>query len=362
MMSHKIHPSVFRRAFTLIELLVVIAIIAILVALLLPAVQQAREAARRSTCKNNLKQFGIALHNYHDTHRQFPRGNYEDTIWTAGGHGNRSYYGYSAHTMLLPYMEQESIYKQINFNLTMLDAPNSTIKLNKIPAFLCPSDLKGVTPGNNYAVSCGPSSFWFMPSPNTAPPTSIPNIADQVGMFNVRRTVNMRDIVDGTSNTIAAGEIIKGTGGTDSYTGFDQGNWIRPLSALTSAYGLNNSFAPKSQIDAYLDMCRQDVENQAYGTTYPPRTNSGNDWMLGLVCFTVFNTYATPNAPYSNCHRCTGCGSPDGSGLYTTMSRHRGGSQILMGDGAVRFASDSVDWQTWQNLGAIADGKVVGSF
>src|SRR5690606_10195612 len=121
------------KGFTLIELLVVIAIIAILVALLLPAVQQAREAARRSSCKNNLKQLGLALHNYHDTYTLFPQGQF----YIEGG---SSWHGHSGWVSLLPFLEQNAIYDQWNHNLHVYSGTNSSLRQNKLSAFQCPSD------------------------------------------------------------------------------------------------------------------------------------------------------------------------------------------------------------------------------
>jgi prepilin-type N-terminal cleavage/methylation domain-containing protein len=154
------HSTGVRQAFTLIELLVVIAIIAILIALLLPAVQQAREAARRSQCKNNLKQLGLALHNYHDVFRIFPQGNFPSVQNVGGGRFGLSnvspYYGFSVQTMLLPYMDQSPLYNQINFNLIALDnstpavpggKTNSALRSTKIPGLLCPSDRPSISAG-----------------------------------------------------------------------------------------------------------------------------------------------------------------------------------------------------------------------
>jgi len=188
--------------FTLIELLVVIAIIAILVALLLPAVQQAREAARRSSCKNNLKQFGLAIHNYHDTHGVFPQGDYGSRYDSCGG--NCAWRGFSTHAMVLPFMEQAPLYDQLDFNLMYNQGVNGTAIRAKIPAYQCPSDVAylGNSPGVNYVVSAGPTTFW-----GGAPGRPI---SEQMGMFNMGRKVSFRDLKDGTSNTIAASEALHG--------------------------------------------------------------------------------------------------------------------------------------------------------
>ena len=144
-----------RRAFTLIELLVVIAIIAVLVALLLPAVQQAREAARRMDCGSRLKQIGLAWHNYHDAHRRFPNSTYT----TAGSSTPRDWKGFGPHALLLPFVEQGPLYQTLDFNNWALDGGSNDARgLTRVPVFLCPSDgLANPDPGVNYAFCLGPT-------------------------------------------------------------------------------------------------------------------------------------------------------------------------------------------------------------
>ncbi|MEQ9070724.1 MAG: DUF1559 domain-containing protein, partial [Gimesia chilikensis] len=148
------------RGFTLIELLVVIAIIAILIALLLPAVQQAREAARRTSCKNNLKQLGLGLHNYHDTHGCYPPG----YIYRPGASGNQLGFGWVA--MILPMIDQANLYNEFNFNLPIFDAANLTAREKQIPGLLCPSDsvsennfVEMGSSAERYAMGCYVANF-----------------------------------------------------------------------------------------------------------------------------------------------------------------------------------------------------------
>jgi len=359
-----------RRAFTLIELLVVIAIIAVLIALLLPAVQQAREAARRSQCKNSLKQLGLAMHNYHDTHSAFPRGNFEMTS-VSNGYGNYSYVAFSAQAMLLPYLDQAPLYNQFNFMISLNSSPNSTLKQTVIPTFLCPSDIRGripngggynTGPGNSYVVCGGPSAFWFGKLPaDPSDATSSASLAAtnqyQVGMFNFRKTVRMGDIIDGTSNVIAASEQIMGSGvnSTTSQT-LDVGDIIRGVGTAGAA----SSFPTQSTLNAWGAAA---LAKKQSGTLSPAaRGDTGSNWAYGNVGLTVFNTLTSPNSQYPNCVSCSSCGTNDGVGLFPARSRHTGGVNVLMADGSVRFIGNSINNPTWQYLGAIADGNTVGEF
>ena len=227
---------IVRHAFTPIELLVVIAIIAILVALLLPAVQYAREAARRTQCRSNLKQIGLALHNYHDVHRVLPPGFVSQQGWL--GASNRNQFGWAV--MVLPQLEQSNLYNRFNFNLANWDnsvvpsgssATNWTLSATKLPVFRCPSDIANDTvdracpplPGpiqgtSNYSgatgikmtlLPCGEEPTSGIPGASSMmhPPTT-PCVPSE-GPFYINSSVRLGDgdVTDGTSNTIAVGEV-----------------------------------------------------------------------------------------------------------------------------------------------------------
>ncbi len=238
------HPRA-RRGFTLIELLVVIAIIAILIALLLPAVQQAREAARRANCKNNLKQIGLALHNYHDVSAAFPSG------WIGVTNGRASVLGESGFawgTMILPYLDQAPLYRQFNFSSPLDASPNRALLAQHLTVYQCPSDPKPETfqtadrTGNpvqmataNYAGVFGTVELDdCYTSPAGTPPVSPEGQCLSDGMFYHNSAVKIRDITDGASNTLIVGER---TTFQDPTNGPFYGTWAGALPGVDDAPG-----------------------------------------------------------------------------------------------------------------------------
>ncbi len=203
-----------RQGFTLIELLVVIAIIAILAALLLPAVQQAREAARRTQCRNNLKQLGLALHNYHDSHSQFPPANIRAPE-NGGEFGN----GFAWGAFLLPNLEQTAIYNKLNFQIGVFEGQNKTLiqSLPGLPSVICPTDAQrnrtisvylGATPANTNEMTSVPSTSYFGSGGAFQWAGESSNSNEANGFFRSQpgSPVTITSIRDGTSNTIAIGE------------------------------------------------------------------------------------------------------------------------------------------------------------
>ena len=321
------------RGFTLIEVLVVIAIIAVLVAILLPAVQQAREAARNSQCKNNLKQLGIAMHSYHEVHGMFPPPQGK-SVWDNGNY----YRAFSAQAMMLPYLDQAALYSKLDMSLMYSQAPNGTADGTpyrvRLASMLCPSDRDwvGVEGGNNYVMSAGPSLYWVA-------------VANQIGMFNRDRTTNLRDLSDGASNTIAASESLKGDNDGAAYNlRTDIGKGVaRPSGAPDVNW-------TQAQVDTFAA--------SSLGSAASHYSHGRRDWLNGLTGATIFNTMANPNWRAPDASTGTG-GVMDGAGVYAARSNHTGGVNALLGDGSIQFISENIDLNIWQSLGHTSDGKKV---
>jgi prepilin-type N-terminal cleavage/methylation domain-containing protein/prepilin-type processing-associated H-X9-DG protein len=356
------HPV--RRGFTLIELLVVIAIIAVLIALLLPAVQAAREAARRAQCVNNLKQLGLAMHNYHSSSDVFPMGASLCVYNYGGGIPCTTWNNWSAHALMLNYMEQAPLYNAINFSMEgrgsdYASAANSTAYNAKIAIFLCPSDPNGGRVNDNcYYGSVGPTTNAGGDVPPRPAGGACPNFASPTsGVFAFRLAYGIRDITDGSSNTIAFSE---GLAGSSSQT-VTPGNMIMGAGLSGSAYFLNATQNP-TNVMADLQTC----SNQ-----YVP-TNSGNisvghghDWGIGGMGATLFNTIVPPNSTQYKWSACrTDCnGGCDGASMdySNAQSYHPGGVNALMADGSVKFLKNTVALNIYWGLGTRAGGEVISS-
>ena len=341
-----------RRAFTLIELLVVIAIIAVLIALLLPAVQAAREAARRAQCVNNMKQIGLAIHNYHSTNDTFPAG-----AMSQQNNGGGSWQSTSCLAMMLPFLEQNAIYSSINFSWNAVgNSPNqnSTAYRNQINSFLCPSDgnakfQAGTDNGrlNSYMGSMGTTALNGYNTSST-------------GVFAFNNCYGLRDITDGSSNTIAFGEKLVGTPGGNTGLGLGyRGNGVNGTSTSQSVYDATQN---PGQIATDLNTC-----TAAWLSLTPSPNlidNVGQWWISGNTNYTLFNTIVPPNSTvykWGSCRNgCGGC-SPDGSQFANASSNHAGGCNILMGDGSVRFLKSTVAQVIYWYLGTRANNDQVSA-
>lgn len=333
------------RAFTLIELLVVIAIIAVLIALLLPAVQAAREAARRMQCLNNLKQIGLALHNYESSVGSLPWGRGPDR-------GISNNMGSSALVMIALNLEQGAVYNTVNFaDVNNPDGPfqgtnltNSTAFRIQIGTLLCPSDqdrLTSVFGKTNYAAASG------------GDPRINSTSAD--GMFRggdnnttTARVVSFRDVVDGLSNTAAFSEKVKGIGGaaTDNRTFPDLGT---PSSSIV---GLSQ---PNPNSTAIYNAACKPLDPKLPGTTLQNIRPQGSMWFSGNKNQARYTHTMPPNT--GNC----GYGADGDGGAITAASRHSGGVNVLFGDGTVRFIKGSISLPVWWALGTTAGNEVISA-
>ncbi|QDT14753.1 DUF1559 domain-containing protein [Alienimonas californiensis] len=336
--------SILRSGFTLIELLVVIAIIAILVSLLLPAVQQAREAARRSQCQNNLKQLGLALHNYHSTFNVFPlgRGGTNGTPPTATPMpaGNYTSNGgrLGTHVPLLPYMDQTAHWNQISkplvFDLsgTQTAAPSMGARpwetnyppwRVQVAALLCPSDGASTSSTSlavtNYSFNWGDNGDGMDDSFGTNPRVR--------GMFGATNSSGMRDMRDGTTSTLLMAENGR-SDGSRSYQGSYAQNFGGNISKATL-------IATPSA--ACLTPANDPANPGKYISTAGLR-GRGSRWADGGAAYTGFTTIFPPNGP-----SCAADGTDWGDGIYSAGSYHTGGAQAVFGDGSVAFISETID-------------------
>jgi prepilin-type N-terminal cleavage/methylation domain-containing protein len=323
--------------FTLIELLVVIAIIGALVALLLPAVQAAREAARRSQCSNNLKQVGLAIHNYVQSNGVLPFGQGDEPAGT--------FNGWSSLTMMLPNLEQGAVFNAINFQIPDGSVPgsaqNQTSQAVRISTFLCPSDPDRLTANaghNNYFGNSG-----IDPLVNIATPSGLFGGNFGTGPY-VPVTVRLQDITDGLSQTIAFSERVKGIGLNNN----EQTDSLTPTSSVSKSGKL-----PSDAKGAYT-VCTG-MDPRAPGAKLAGWYSVGSFWYIGSPLGSRYNHVMPPNT-WSCVEQNT-----DNDGAHTAGSRHPGVVDALLADGSVRVIKQSIALAVWRALGTKAGGEVLSS-
>lgn len=360
--------SMTRRGFTLIELLVVIAIIAVLISLLLPAVQSAREAARRAQCVNNLKQMGLALHNYHSTNDSFPMGSSvtmsDPTGAASGGNPFLSWNNWSAQALLLGFTEQTPLYNAANFNLAVWHsgrtplgyAANLTVFNAKVAQYLCPSDGEaGKSFTNSYFASVGPNTQAEGMGGVNGQTGSFTGKGSP-GLFSYNINYSLRDTTDGSSNTIAFSEALVSHSAqkVERRTGMVNVTGNRYYHAFADPATTTQTMALIGNCDAKWKT------SSAAGGDFPNAI--GTRWSMGVMGWSMFCTVLTPNEkPYSACRvGCAGCGI-DNTSIMSATSLHPGGVNVCMGDGSVKFIKNTVNRMTWVALGTRSGGEIVSA-
>lgn len=387
------HNRMRRGGFTLVELLVVIAIIGVLVGLLLPAVQAAREAARRMSCSNNFKQIGLAIHNYHAAYDQLPKhctGTWNDSAANAWGTSNTNNSG--ALSMLIgltPFFEQQALWESIvNPNASRVDGnlsagigtptnpwpamgpgPNRPQYIpwaTDIPSLRCPSDPGVGLPAlgrTNYAACVGDGfdAMYQIPirwSNVGGSPFDVTSARMQLarrvqrGAFAHRIDLKFRDILDGLANTVVMGEIATDLGDSDSRTRVNRTQTFQVgdggVSVCTNLGHLDPE-RPQFWCSTGVG-CTVPTPEASGGSFHGANSaeNRGMNWAWARNSLTGFTTNAPPNAPY--------CGNrwAENGGAITASSRHQGGVHVLMGDGAVKFVTDSIEAGNQQNESMIS--------
>ena len=359
-MSHLSDRSRRRDGFTLIELLVVIAVIAVLIALLLPAVQSAREAARRIQCTNNLKQIGLASHNYLSTHETFPPANVMSGSWGAAVKPPKGWTNnWSALAKVLPFSEQGTVYNAINFVVKDSDAANTTLCGTVVNSFVCPSDPKTkafndagtVFGGSNYGSNDGDWYVFSFPGG----PVSWAGMATR-NAFSVNQARKVAEFIDGTSSTLLFAEVktfqprLK-CGGLSVSDPFNQPG---PNGPIPADYGGSGCSFGNTM---HTRWSNGGVYHSGFTTAWPP-----NKKTLYAYTGTPATTPALGSGQYDT--DIISINENDGGptfAAFTSRSYHPGGVNAVLADGSVRFFKETVNGGVWRALGTVGGGEVLSA-
>jgi prepilin-type N-terminal cleavage/methylation domain-containing protein/prepilin-type processing-associated H-X9-DG protein len=373
-----------RRGFTLIELLVVIAIIGVLIALLLPAVQAAREAARRAQCVNNLKQIGLALHNYESAVSALPpSGSSHSTVGLSGPPAPEPISNpFGMKARILPYMEQQAVFNSINFSLDPewnpsgpggWEGANVTAKATRIATFICPSDLRkgnrndrgsdgpNVSQVTNYVNNIG-GNRWYNGGapdgpgyfPGSSPNNSVTRTGSPHNEAATRATITLASVTDGTSNTAIWSELLKGDGNGpgDSRDGIGMVYLSEGSKTANSGIVATQGKVRANFLDAQICERAQQRDFSWKGERWLTHDTARGGW---------YTHVQTPNRKSCVYNNNNGVSSTSWEAIMTAGSAHPGGVNVLLLDGSVKFIKNTVNYDTWFALGTHGGGEVISA-